>query len=159
MENVIKKLRIEFYLVFVGAFVLAGLFELDVWTPGWAAVGNERADYYVNLTGIIMVIVLVPAALKVMSFRTVKSSFSTNFPEQSALRYKRWSEVRMAMLAVTGWANIVFYYLTLDSTGAICALITALALCFCRPSREKFAEETGLEPNHDGVEAGNQGKA
>ena len=100
---------------------------------GELTVGNELADYYINLTGIIMVIVLVPMALKMMSFRVVKSSYSVDFPQRSGLKYKRWSEVRMAMLAVTGWTNIVFYYLTLDSTGSICALITALALCFCWP--------------------------
>ncbi len=106
-----------------------------------------------------MVIVLVPMALKMMSFRVVKSSYSVDFPQRSGLKYKRWSEVRMAMLAVTGWTNIVFYYLTLDSTGSICALITALALCFCWPSREKFENETGLELNHDGVKTENQRKA
>jgi hypothetical protein len=89
----------------------------------------------------------------------VKSSYSVDFPQRSGLKYKRWSEVRMAMLAVTGWTNIVFYYLTLDSTGSICALITALALCFCWPSREKFENETGLELNHDGVKTENQRKA
>ena len=70
MENVIKKLRLEFCLIFIWAAVLIGLFEWDVWTAGWA-VGNELADYYINLTGIIMVIVLVPMALKVMSFRLI----------------------------------------------------------------------------------------
>mgnify|MGYP000069627356 FL=1 len=107
-----------------------------------------------------MVIVLVPMALKMMSFRVVKSSYSVGSPQRSGLKYKRWSEVRMAMLAVTGWTNIVFYYLTLDSTGSICALIAALALCFCWPSREKFENETGLELNHDGgVKTENQRKA
>ena len=96
-----------------------------------------------------MVIVLVPMALKMMSFRVVKSSYSVDFPQRSGLKYKRWSEVLMAMLAV----------LTLDSTGSICALITALALCFCWPSREKFENETGLELNHDGVKTENQRKA
>lgn len=52
MENVIKKLRLEFCLIFIWAAVLMGLFEWDVWTAGWA-VGNELADYYINLTGII----------------------------------------------------------------------------------------------------------
>ena len=96
MENVIKKLRLEFCLIFIWAAVLIGLFEWDVWTAGWA-VGNELADYYINLTGIIMVIVLVPMALKMMSFRVVKSSYSVDFPQRSGLKYKRWSEVRILL--------------------------------------------------------------
>ena len=36
MENVIKKLRLEFCLIFIWAAVLIGLFEWDVWTAGWA---------------------------------------------------------------------------------------------------------------------------
>ena len=87
MENVIKKLRLEFCLIFIWAAVLIGLFEWDVWTDGWA-VGNELADYYINLTGIIMVIVLVPMALKMMSFRVVKSSYSVDSPQRSGLKYK-----------------------------------------------------------------------
>ncbi len=135
-----------------------GLFELDVWTAGWA-VGNEQAVYYVKLAGTAMVVVLVPLALKVMSFGAVKSSCSAGSPGQSVLRYRRWSEARMAMLAVTGWANIVFYYLTLDSTCSVCALMAALALCFCWPSRERLESETGLESNHGGAGSGNRGKA
>ena len=34
MENVIKKLRLEFCLIFIWAAVLIGLFEWDVWTAG-----------------------------------------------------------------------------------------------------------------------------
>ena len=40
-----------------------------------------------------------------------------------------------------------------------CCFFTALALCFCWPSREKFENETGLELNHDGVKTENQRKA
>ena len=55
MENVIKKLRLEFCLIFIWAAVLIGLFEWDVWTDGWA-VGNEldttsRMDFFCQTTG------------------------------------------------------------------------------------------------------------
>ena len=98
MENIIiKKLRLEFCFIFIWAAVLIGLFEWDVWTAGWA-VGNELADYYINLTGIIMVIVLVPMALKMMSFRVVKSSYSVGSPQRSGLKYKRTRPVLFVRL-------------------------------------------------------------
>lgn len=158
MEKLIRRLRTEFCLAFVWAGVLAALFEWDVCPTGWAA-GNGLAEYYANLAGIAMVVILVPMSLKLMAFRWVKASFSQGSLQQAAARYKRWSEVRLAMLAVAGWANIVAYYLTLDSTGGICAAIVAIASCFCWPSCDKLAYETGREFPQVGLENGNKGGA
>lgn len=142
MKKMIRILQLEWVAIYVWAFILVALFELEVFPVGEMA-GNAVAEYYLSLAGIAMMVVLVPMSLKLMTFRMVKASFAKD--EVSARSgYKRWSEVRMAMLAVAGWSNLGFYYLTLNSTSSFCALIVALALLFCRPSRDKFEGETGL---------------
>ncbi len=162
MEKVIRKLRLEFCLVFAGAAVLAGLFESGVWPAGWAA-GNAAACYYLDLAGIAAVVTLVPAALKVMSLRTVRRSFAEGSAgcsdKERGKGYGRWSAARLAMLAAAGWTNIAAYYLTLDTTGSFCALIAALALCFCWPSRGKFLHEAGADSNPGGTEGEKRGGA
>ncbi|MCD8317791.1 MAG: hypothetical protein LUC45_02545 [Paraprevotella sp.] len=148
----IKILRLEFSFVFLWAAVLLVLFESGIWPSGELA-DDAAVCYNLSVVGIFMVIILIPMSLKLMSLRTVKASFAA---EDSAIverNYRRWCEIRMAILAVTGWTNLVFYYLTLDSTGGFCALITALALCFCWPSQDKFVYETLSLSDGKGPEA------
>lgn len=136
-------MQLEWAGIYMWAFILIALFEFEVFPVGEVA-GNAVAEYYLSLAGIAMIIIMVPMSLKLMSFRMVKASFAKNGMSVCS-GYRRWSEIRMAMLAVAGWSNLVFYYLTLNPTASVCALIVALALLFCWPSGDKFEGETGQE--------------
>lgn len=143
MKRVVNRLRVEMALVFAWAAVLAVLFETGVLSVGYYA-GDGLAEYIMNLTSVLMVIVFVPFSLKLMSFRWVKAQFGRGDEAVVCRAYRRWSEVRMALLAVTMWSNVSFYYLTLDNTGLMCALIAVVCFCFCIPSVDKLVYETGL---------------
>lgn len=144
MEQTIRRLRVEIGFVFLWAAVLVGLFEWDVLDAGYYS-GDGRAEYFMNLVGILMIFIFVPFSLKLMSFNRVKASFNVGDANKVCRAYCRWSEIRMALLAVTMWSNICFYYLTQDNTGFLCALIVLLGLCFCFPSADKLTYETGLK--------------
>lgn len=141
-EKIVKTLRIEMAAVLLWAILLIALFETEVLPSGWA-VGQAAAEYYMSMTGVMMLLILVPVALKLFSFRFVRRVFSGTDVVMLPRRYRFWSEIRLAMLAVTGWINLTFYYLTLDTSCAFCALVALLALCFCWPSAEKLEHETG----------------
>lgn len=131
-------------LAFAWAAALAVLFETGVWPAGYYA-GDGMAEYVMNLTSVLTVIAFVPFSLKLMSFKWVKARFGQGDEAAACRAYRRWSEVRMALLAVTLWSNVSFYYLTQDNTGLMCALIAVVCFCFCIPSADKLMYETGLK--------------
>lgn len=144
MKHVVNILRIEFCLAFLWAAVIVLLFEADGLEAG-DYVEDGMATYCINLAGILMMLVSLPFALKLMTFRRVKSRFETGDEAVTLRAYRRWSEVRIALLSATMWCNICFYYLTQTNTGCMCALIAVLGLCFCFPSVDKLVYETGMK--------------
>ena len=55
--------------------------------------------------------------------------------------YHRWNLIRLIMLAVIAWGNLVLYYLTLNNIGGLCALLACLAALFCVPGKRKLMNE------------------
>lgn len=141
MKRQIRRLQIEFAFIFVWALVLVVLFECD-WLPKGIFAGDVRAEYYMNVAGVVLLIVMVPLALKLLSLRSVRAALAQAGGNALPHRYRLWSEVRLAMLAVTGWYNLTFYYLTMNTSGSFCAAVAALALCFCWPDEYKAQIET-----------------
>lgn len=134
-------MRWEFAGVFLAAFIILLLFETGAVPAGiWA--DDEAARYCLNVTGIALVIIFVPVSLKFPFLRFVKHVYYKNCRtrEQINKAYIHVSEVQMGLLAVAGWANLLFYYLTLDTTGSFCAAIVGLSLLFCVPSERKMEE-------------------
>ncbi len=157
MKRIVNILRAEMAFVFVWAAVLVTLFETGVWSAGYYA-GDDMAEYVMNLTSVLTVIVFVPFALKLMNFRWVKSMFGQEDETATCRSYRRWSEVRLALLAVTLWSNISFYYLTLHNTGLMCALIAMVCFCFCVPSVDRLVYETGIKLPDTKCRTDKQGK-
>ena len=61
--------------------------------------------------------------------------------------YRRWSEIRLFLLAVPAIMGISFYYLTLNTTGIFCAAMALIASLFCVPSESRLLNELDLPEN------------
>lgn len=148
MKHVVNILRVELGGILLWAVLLVVFFETDLLATGYYA-GDGGAEYVINLAAILMLIIFLPFSLKLLSFRRIKAMFK-NEDEATVCRiYRHWSEVRLALLAVMLWSDICFYYLTLNDTGFMCALIAVLGLCFCFPSEGKLIYETGWDARND----------
>lgn len=157
MKHVVNILRVELGCTILWAAILAALFETGLLEAGYYA-GNGMAEYLIDLAAVVMMIVFVPFSLKLLSFRRIKAMF-VDCDEAAACRiYRHWSEVRMALLAVMLWSDICFYYLTMDNTGLMCALVAVLGLCFCVPSVDKLIYETGWKAQDGGNVTDKKGK-
>ena len=108
-----------------------------------AYAGDVRMDYVLQTVGILLAVGLIPLSLRLFSLSLVKNVKQRSLPE--ALKsYRRWSEIRTGMLVVPVLVNLSFYYLTLNNTGVLCAMMALIASLFCVPTRKRMLDELDL---------------
>ena len=111
--------------------------------PRGLTLGNVRMDYVLQTVGILLAVGLIPLSLRLFSLSLVKNVKQRSLPE--ALKsYRRWSEIRTGMLVVPVLVNLSFYYLTLNNTGVLCAMMALIASLFCVPTRKRMLDELDL---------------
>lgn len=138
-KKIIKRLRADFLGILMLTLLLGGLYETGLFIEG-EYVGDGQMDFLLNLTGVVLALGMIPMALKLLSFKTVKQRLVS--AEDKALdSYLFWSEIRLAMLTVSLLLNLSFYYQTLNTSCSGCALITAFAFFFCWPTTTKMQGE------------------
>ena len=136
IRQLLRYLQIEYVAVWVLPLLLVALYETGVMTEG-AYAGDVRMDYVLQTVG------LIPLSLRLFSLSLVKNVKQRSLPE--ALKsYRRWSEIRTGMLVVPVLVNLSFYYLTLNNTGVLCAMMALIASLFCVPTRKRMLDELDL---------------
>ena len=139
IRQLLRYLQIEYVAVWVLPLLLVALYETGVMTEG-AYAGDVRMDYVLQTVGILLAI---PLSLRLFSLSLVKNVKQRSLPE--ALKsYRRWSEIRTGMLVVPVLVNLSFYYLTLNNTGVLCAMMALIASLFCVPTRKRMLDELDL---------------
>ena len=137
MKKVKKTLLAAFMAVLAVAALLILLFECHIAGQGLLA-GLTMADFTVECVMVILTIVVIPLALRLFKFKGVHRQLSTR--KEEALR--RWGILRMMMLGVPLWLNVVCYYLFLNPGYSYLALILFLSMWFVFPTLEKCYAET-----------------
>ena len=138
--NPILRLQAEYILAITMAIAIAVVYETGLVDEGQLA-GIQPLTYWLDILGVVLVLVLVPMALKLMSFNNVKRRIHDSIDS-----YVRWSEVRLAMLTVPLLVNISQYYvLGTDVTCGYLALIVLVAFLFIWPSHSRAQYERDAE--------------
>lgn len=142
IKQLLKRLKIEFVAVWCLVLLLVVCYEASIFTEG-LFVGDARMDYILTTIGILLTIVMIPLSLRLFNLNLVKriSKLSTF---EALKSYRRWSEVRLALLLVAALLNMSIYYLTLNTTGLFCSLMALLATLFCIPTKERLLKELDL---------------
>lgn len=142
INRLLRYLQVEYASVWVLPLLLVTLYETGVMTEGTCA-GDVRMEYVLQTVGILLTVGLIPLSLRLFSLSLVRNVKRLSLPE--ALKsYRRWSEVRTGMLLVPVLVNLSFYYLTLNNTGVLCAMMALLASLFCVPTRKRMLDELDL---------------
>lgn len=146
MEQQIKCLaRIlkgEYALLWIFSISLIALYEFDILPQGIFA-GDAQAEYIMQVVSILLTVCLIPLSLRLFSLSLTRYVSLLALPE--ALKsYRRWSEVRIALLLVPALTDLSAYYWTMDTTGLLCAGMTIIASLFCIPSKERILNELQL---------------
>ena len=138
IRQLLRYLQIEYVAVWVLPLLLVALYETGVMTEG-AYAGDVRMDYVLQTVGIYWRWADSFIAPAVQPF--LGEECEAAFIAGSLESYRRWSEIRTGMLVVPVLVNLSFYYLTLNNTGVLCAMMALIASLFCVPTRKRMLDE------------------
>lgn len=152
IKQLLQCLQAEYVSMWVLPLVLVTFYETGILTEGVYA-GDVRMDYILQTVGILLAVGLIPLSLRLFGLSLVKRVKQLSLPE--ALKsYRRWSEIRIGMLLVPVLVNLSFYYLTMNTTSILCAMMALIASLFCIPTRKRMLDELDLvneEDNHPAI--------
>ena len=134
---------IAFWAIVLSTVVL---YELDV-LPQGTLVEDVQTSYMMEVCGILLAVTLIPLSLRSFSLSLVRC-VKQNVLEKAMVSYRRWSEIRLALLLVPAMVNLAVYYWTLDTTGLLCAAMVMVASLFCVPGMARLKSELNLDGEH-----------
>lgn len=142
LKRLIRILKAEYALMWVLTALLAALYECDILPQGLFA-GDAQMEYIMQVTSILLTICLIPLSLRLFNLSLTRHIAA--LPLKNALKsYRRWSEIRIALLTVASLASLSAYYWTMDTTGLLCTGMTVIASLFCVPGKERLLSELNL---------------
>lgn len=142
LKRLIRILKAEYALMWVLTVLLAALYECDILPQGLFA-GDAQMEYIMQVTSILLTICLIPLSLRLFNLSLTR--YISLLPLPEALKsYRRWSEIRIALLLVLALIDLSAYYWTMNTTGLLCAGMTVIASLFCIPSKQRLLNELQL---------------
>lgn len=139
IKRAVRSLNISYIFFWVLPAFLMGAGELELMPVGGLA-DDAEAVYYLETIGILLTAVCVPLSLKLFSM-VLKNKINELTVTLALKRYVLWSNVRLGILEVVVWFNLLCYYLTLSNTGNLCMLIGLTASLFCLPGEKRLRNE------------------
>jgi len=136
----IKRAYIGFWII--GAVLL---FISVVGSPidGWFA-DSFTTKYFLETITILLTAAGVPVALKLFAWVLTNKIDQVELVEALGL-YRRWSLVRLLLLALPLIVGVFTYIVCLSNTGLLCAAIALTASLFCIPSENRLKADLHLE--------------
>lgn len=142
MNRLLRCLQLE-YLAFWGLVVLTAiLYECEV-LPQGILVDNPQTAYILEVLGILLAVCLIPFSLRLFSLSLVRNVQERALVD-ALISYRRWSEIRLALLFVPAIINLAVYYWTLETAGLLCVAMVMIASLFCVPGKQRMASELNL---------------
>jgi SNF family Na+-dependent transporter len=136
IQSLLQMLRIEScvsWLVVIIVFVL-GLLGVIV---NGSVQPNTQKEFVLNTIGILSTLLVLPLALKLFLLNTTRSLRRMNNDEALDF-YHVWSLVRLVVVTSCIAFNVVVYFMTMNMTGLLCALIGVCITIYCLPTKQRI---------------------
>lgn len=147
------KLKIFFWLIPLVAAVYAVLCESNVIPAAWLTLDAD-GQYAADVFSFVTAIGGTFFALRLPVFAKVKIRLAVASEERAMGVYLRMSLLRLLVVAIGVWGNLVLYYITsFFPTPKYCMLIALLALFFCYPSHNAFKALRAGDDTSNGMAA------
>ena len=135
-------LRALYCIFLLQAALLVLIYETEMLPVGTQAY-DSKANYLVEMSGLLLTIICIPLALKLMNFSWVKKML-----RQQPQKYLLLCIIRLGLLGVPLLFDVLAYYLLgLDATLGYLALMIVVAFLFIWPSQEKMEYECNSTTN------------
>lgn len=136
IEDILKRLRLEFVAMWVVAGILAACHETGLFPEGSCAETPTLA-YVIETAAVLLTLAGVPAAVKI-SGKFMYGRVLAKEGEEKLKTILRWSEIQLFLLAIVTLTDISIYYATMESLGILCAAVALVASLLCLPDRVRF---------------------
>lgn len=134
------------------ALLIVALFETGLLEPGIAAGEPTQAEIIITYIIELATIAVIPTALRLFKFKKVEADLQ----QRHEVALQKWGVLRLSMLEAVLFANLLPYYVFMNTSFGYLAIMTALCLPFVYPSLDKCRYEAFLdeEAGEDGREEG-----
>ena len=147
MRHLLHILQVEFVVFWFLIVLLAVLYEYEV-LPQGILIEDPQTAYMLEVLGVLLVVGLIPFSLRLFSLSLVRCVKQRALAD-ALVSYRRWSEVRLALLLVPALVNLAVYYWTLETTGLLCTAMVLVASLFCVPGKRRMESELNLEEDKE----------
>ena len=140
MERVQKILMIDFWCAIGMVALVVILGECNI-VPFERFDGGDKTEFYLLTFMELLTIAMIPLALRLFKFRKVK----TQLAEQRENALTKWGVIRMDMLCIPLFINVVLYYVYQHAAFGYLAIILFLCLFFVYPSKARCQAELNVD--------------
>lgn len=132
-------LKLAYAFIWIVGIIWTVLSEMEAIPTEYVSDTPEIA-YYVSLASIITAIGGTYMALRLLAFQRVKKAINSSSQETKRMNtYLKWAGIRIIIMAIAVWTNLVLYYATSYSNSTqYCLLIALVATLFCCPSTGEY---------------------
>lgn len=149
IAQLLRCLKIEYIVFWVLVILTLALYELDV-LPQGILIDDAHTSYMLEVLGVLLTVCLIPFSLRLFNLSLVHL-VKQRALESALISYRRWSEIRLALLLAPALVNLSVYYWTLETTGLLCSAMVMLASFFCVPGMKRLRSELNLD-NEEALE-------
>lgn len=136
VEDILKRLRLEFIFMWLLAILLATAYETGLLTEG-SCTGNATVSYLIETAAILLTLVVIPVTLKI-SGKFMHGRMTGKERSLKTRTLLRWHEIQIFLLTIVIITDISVYYATMESLGILCAAVGLVASFLCVPTRTKL---------------------
>lgn len=147
MKQVLKKLTLIYYLIYIAA-VLVALLGFQLHRSGVIIDSQSEAGIIISSVLIILIIGSIPITLGVFNKKTKKWAVEEDVSKKLDL-YSKASVIRLIIIGSGFLLGMLFFFLMNLQSMIFCAGISAIALFFCKPTEAKIISELQIEEENN----------
>ena len=114
IKKILSRLKLEYAFLWAAVIVLVILYEGEV-LPSGTFVEDAQAVYILQSAAILLTLGLIPLSLRLFTL-SVCRNIRNYLPADALKSYRRWSEIRLALLITPLLFDISVYYATMNLT-------------------------------------------
>lgn len=128
-------------MIFFWAFILFGLFIVVAFESSPEIQGVLSSEgpslFYCTFVMELVTVCIIPLSLRLFKFRKI----ADDLKQRGEAALNHWGQVRLCLLALPMWVNVLFYYLSMNTTFGYMAIILLLCMPFVYPSMSRCLSE------------------
>ncbi len=107
---------------------------------------GSAVEFRLNCACVLSTLLVLPLAMQLFLLNTTKGLRRMNKDEALDF-YHMWSMVRLVLVSLCIAYDIIAYFMTLNTTGLLCALMGLCVTVYCLPTRRRVMEFLDIVEN------------